>query len=50
MLWDLVDALKKKLGQRISGDGRRFRKVSAGQKKMLLPIEGKKPAAKKALS
>jgi hypothetical protein len=38
---------------RRSGDGTRQyfqkpRKASAGQKEMLLPIEGKKPAAKKA--
>ena len=43
---DLMDALKKS----IAGEtpGKKPRNASAGQKEMLLPIEGKKPAEKKA--
>src|SRR6202453_1717535 len=45
---DLMDALKKSIAGETSAKGKKPRKVSAGQKEMLLPIEGKKPAAKKA--
>src|SRR6201747_606736 len=45
---DLMDALKKSLASEAAPKGKKPRKVSAGQKEMLLPIEGKKPAAKKA--
>src|SRR5882724_13551189 len=46
---DLMDALKKSLATEAAvPKGKKPRKASAGQKEMLLPIEGKKPAAKKA--
>lgn len=45
---DLMDALKKSIAVEPSTKGKKPRKASAGQKEMLLPIEGKKPAAKKA--
>jgi hypothetical protein len=45
---DLMDALKKSIAGETSTKGKKPRKASAGQKEMLLPIEGKKPAAKKA--
>ncbi len=46
---DLMDALKKSLAsEAVTTKGKKPRKASAGQKEMLLPIEGKKPAAKKA--
>jgi DNA end-binding protein Ku len=46
---DLMDALKKSIaGEASPAKGKKPRKPSAGQKEMLLPIEGKKPAAKKA--
>jgi DNA end-binding protein Ku len=46
---DLMDALKKSIaGEAAPAKGRKPRKATAGQKEMLLPIEGKKPAAKKA--
>jgi DNA end-binding protein Ku len=45
---DLMDALKKSLASAGTPQGNKLKKVSAGQKEMLLPIEGKKPAAKKA--
>jgi DNA end-binding protein Ku len=48
-LVDLMDALKKSIAGEVgSTKSKKPRKVSAGQKEMLLPIEGKKPAAKKA--
>jgi len=44
-----MDALKKSLAtEAAQPKGRKPRKAAAGQKEMLLPIEGKKPAAKKA--
>jgi DNA end-binding protein Ku len=43
-----MDALKKSIAVEPSTKGKKPRKASAGQKEMLLPIEGKKPAAKKA--
>jgi DNA end-binding protein Ku len=44
-----MDALKKSIaGEAAQAKGKKPRKASAGQKEMLLPIEGKKPAAKKA--
>jgi DNA end-binding protein Ku len=44
---DLMDALKKSLvTEAAAPKGKKSRKASAGQKEMLLPIEGKKPAAK----
>jgi DNA end-binding protein Ku len=45
---DLMDALKKSLANEVPAKGKKPRKASAGQKEMLLPIEGKKPTAKKA--
>jgi DNA end-binding protein Ku len=45
---DLMDALKKSLASQTPAKGKKPRKASAGQKEMLLPIEGKKPAARKA--
>jgi non-homologous end joining protein Ku len=45
---DLMDALKKSLASEPAATGKKPRKASAGQKEMLLPIQGKKPAAKKA--
>jgi DNA end-binding protein Ku len=46
---DLMDALKKSLASEAAvPKGKKPRKASAGQKEMLLPIEGKKPAEKKA--
>ena len=45
---DLMDALKRSLATEAAPKGRKPRKAAAGQKEMLLPIEGKKPAAKKA--
>jgi len=46
---DLMDALKKSLAsEAVAPKGKKPRKASAGQREMLLPIEGKKPAAKKA--
>jgi DNA end-binding protein Ku len=44
---NLMDALKKSIASG-SPKAKKPRKASAGQKEMLLPIEGKKPAAKKA--
>jgi hypothetical protein len=44
---DLMDALKKSLANTPDPKGKKPRKATAGQKEMLLPIEGKKPAAKK---
>jgi DNA end-binding protein Ku len=44
---NLMDALKKSIASE-SPKAKKSRKASAGQKEMLLPIEGKKPAAKKA--
>jgi DNA end-binding protein Ku len=41
---NLMDALKKS----IASESPKGKKASAGQKEMLLPIEGKKPTAKKA--
>jgi DNA end-binding protein Ku len=45
---DLMDALKQSLNREAPAKGKKQRKASAGQKEMLLPIEGKKPPAKKA--
>lgn len=45
---DLMDALKKGLATEAAPQGKKPRKAAAGQKEMLLPIEGKRPAAKKA--
>jgi DNA end-binding protein Ku len=42
---DLMDALKRSIAS--EAPGKKPRKATAGQKEMLLPIEGKKPAAKK---
>ena len=47
---DLMDALKKSLASEAAPKGKKPRKASAGQKEMLLPIEGKKPAKKAAKS
>jgi DNA end-binding protein Ku len=44
-----MDALKKSIaGEASPAKDKKPRKAAAGQKEMLLPIEGKKPAAKKA--
>ena len=43
---DIMDALKKSIAGEASTKGKKPRKASAGQKEMLLPIEGKKPAGK----
>ena len=45
---DLMDALKRSIASEAPAKGKKPRKATAGQKEMLLPIEGKKPAAKKA--
>ena len=46
---DLMDALKKSLAtEATTTKGKKPRKASAGQKEMLLPIEGKHGAEKKA--
>jgi DNA end-binding protein Ku len=46
---DLMDALKKSLASEAAAPkNKKPREVSAGQKEMLLPIEGKKSAAKKS--
>jgi hypothetical protein len=45
---DLMDALKKSIASEASAKGKKPRKAAAGQKEMLLPIEGRKPAEKKA--
>jgi len=47
---DLMDALKKSLASEAAPKGRKPRKASAGQKEMLLPIEGKRPVKKAAKS
>jgi DNA end-binding protein Ku len=44
---DLMDALKKSLATATPSKGKKPRKPAAGQKEMLLPIQGKKPAEKK---
>jgi DNA end-binding protein Ku len=44
---DLMDALKKSIATEAGPKRKKPRKAAAGQKEMLLPIEGKKPAAKK---
>jgi DNA end-binding protein Ku len=44
-----MDALKQSLASATTASkGKKPRKAAAGQKEMLLPIAGKKPAAKKA--
>jgi DNA end-binding protein Ku len=43
---DLMDALKKSIASETSTKAKKPRKASAGQKEMLLPIEGKKPEKK----
>src|SRR5882762_5862017 len=46
---DLMDALKKSIaGEASPAKGKKPRKAAAGQKEMLLPIEGKGRAQKKA--
>jgi DNA end-binding protein Ku len=45
---DLMDALKKSLVSEAAPKGKKPRKASAGQKEMLLPIEGKKPVKRAA--
>jgi DNA end-binding protein Ku len=47
---DLMDALKKSIASEAAPKGKKPRKASPGQKEMLLPIEGKKPAKKTAKS
>ena len=44
---NLMDVLKKSIASG-APKGKKPRKAAAGQKEMLLPIEGKRPAAKKA--
>jgi DNA end-binding protein Ku len=46
---DLMDALKRSIASEAPAKGKKPRKAAAGQKEMLLPIGGKKPAAKKAV-
>jgi DNA end-binding protein Ku len=43
-----MDALKKGLASETAPTGKKPRKAAAGQKEMLLPIEGKRDADKKA--
>src|SRR5258706_5882506 len=45
---DLMDALKKSLASETVPKGKKARKAAAGQKEMLLPIEGKRGGEKKA--
>ena len=45
---DLMDVLKKSISSEAAPKGKKPRKASAGQKEMLLPIEGKKLAKKAA--
>jgi DNA end-binding protein Ku len=45
---NLMDALKKSIAGETSAKGKKPRKAAAGQKEMLLPIEGKGRAEKKA--
>jgi DNA end-binding protein Ku len=45
---DLMDALKKSLANERAPTSKKPRKTGAGQKEMLLPIEGKRGAEKKA--
>src|ERR1700709_968468 len=45
---DLMDALKKSIAGEAAATAKKPRKASPGQKEMLMSIEGKKPAAKKA--
>jgi DNA end-binding protein Ku len=45
---DLLDALKKSIAGATPTNSKKPRKASAGQKEMLLPIEGKGRADKKA--
>jgi DNA end-binding protein Ku len=45
---DLMDALKKSLASETAPKAKKPRKAAAGQKEMLLPIEGKRGADKKA--
>jgi DNA end-binding protein Ku len=45
---DLMDALKKSLASETAPKGKKPRKPAAGQKEMLLPIEGKRGSDKKA--
>jgi DNA end-binding protein Ku len=42
---DLMDALKKSLASEATAKGKKPRKAAAGQKEMLLPIEGKRTKA-----
>jgi DNA end-binding protein Ku len=42
-----MDALKKSIASEAPAKGKKPRKASAGQKEMLLPIEGKRGAEKK---
>jgi DNA end-binding protein Ku len=45
---NLMDALKESIAGETSAKGKKPRKAAAGQKEMLLPIEGKGRAEKKA--
>jgi DNA end-binding protein Ku len=45
---DLMDALKKSIGQESAPKAKKPGKASAGQTEMLMPIEGKKPAKRAA--
>ena len=45
---DLMDALKRSIASEAPAKGKRPRKAAAGQKEMLLPIEGNKKPPKKA--
>jgi hypothetical protein len=45
---DLMEALRRSISAESAPKGKKPRKASAGQKEMLMPIEGKKPAKEAA--
>jgi DNA end-binding protein Ku len=45
---DLMDAPKRSIASDPTSKGKNPRRATAGQKEMLLPIEGKKPAAERS--
>jgi DNA end-binding protein Ku len=45
---DLMDAPKRSIASDPTSKGKKPRRATAGQKEMLLPIEGKKPAAERS--
>jgi DNA end-binding protein Ku len=46
---DLMDALKKSIASEVPAKGKKSRKASAGQKEMLMSIQGKKTAKETAV-